>query len=90
MRLYHASTLCIEKPDVHCRSDEYLADELMLEYKEQEEGGGKKGIGVFMHCDKKEWNTVPTCSVNAFCSLCLCLGKTIACIYRSFQLAQLD
>ena len=26
--------------DMHCRSDEYLADELMLEYKEQEEGGG--------------------------------------------------
>ena len=27
--------------DMHCRSDEYLADELMLEYKEQEEGGGE-------------------------------------------------
>jgi len=65
MRLYHASTLVIEKPDVlhsrdkldfgkgfyltaireqavryaeHCRSDEYLADELMLELKEKGEG----------------------------------------------------
>jgi len=26
--------------DMHCRSDEYLADELMMEYKETRESGG--------------------------------------------------
>jgi hypothetical protein len=28
--------------DMHCRSDEYLADELMLEFKEKEMSQGKR------------------------------------------------
>jgi len=30
--------------DMHCRSDEYLADELMLEFKEKEMSQGKRYV----------------------------------------------